>query len=404
MRALLLAGGRGANMIPFSETRPKPMIPVAGEYVIKHTLSQLQKAGVRNVDIVCGHKSDLLKKELDSDSIPGMKINFIEQTGSATIGNAILSAKERFVKGEQFFLVYADTLTTANIFSAAYQTHCQNGEPVAAISHTSNSAHYGNVYLGQDALITKLVEKPGKKSGLANYVLAGVFYLHSGIFDYLAKTKGNMEKALKQMISKENLRAALWEHDWLDLAMPWDILSANMAIMSGWNSAVIHKSVTLSGVTVRGSVRIDEGVEINPGAILEGPLYIGANSFIGNDALIRPFTSISANCIIGQSAELKNCVLMQNVNIGRLCFIGDSVVGEGARIGAGCMAINHPIAGGNVKVRIGNKNIDSGLEKLGVLIGDNAYIGASNIIGAGTVVKAGKMIDHNISLPSSRKK
>ncbi len=398
MKALVLAGGRGANMVPFCTTRPKPLIPVAGEYVIDHTLRLLQSAGITTINMVVGHKGDVLKERIDKDRFGDMNIHFIDQGKSGGIGAAALSAKKWFSPDESFMMVYSDTLTTSNIFSVTYQAHCLNNGPSAAVSHAKSSENYGNVYLGKEARITKIVEKPDKNEGLANYVLSGIFVVGYSLFDYLEKNDTNMEKALATMIAKEKVQAAIWENDWLDLARPWDILSANKAIMDTWSTAKIHESVKLQGASVKGPVRIAKGAEISSGAVLEGPSYIGPGSFIGHNALIRPYTSIGAGSVIGQSVEMKNCVLFPKVIVGRMCFIGDSVVGENVDIGAGVMTINHTMDNGEISVRINKKKTESGLTKLGAFIGDNAIIGASNTIESGAIIDAGIKIDHNLSV------
>ncbi|VAX20571.1 Glucose-1-phosphate thymidylyltransferase [hydrothermal vent metagenome] len=397
MKALVLAGGRGKHMEPFSATRPNPMVPVAGQYAIDRTLNLLKEAGVNSVNLVVGHRGDIIREHLSEGHSSGVSIHFVEQGKKKGIGSAILKAKDKFTPGEHFLLVYADTMTTANIFSVTLQSFGLHNESTAAICHTSQGEMYGNVYIGPNAKITKFIEKPKKREGFGNYVFAGVFVLNTGFFDYLKSASGDMEEALKALIKDDALRASIWEEDWLDMDYPWDILTANKAMMETWKSSVIHESVEVRGSTVKGSVTIAEGVEISSGAVLNGPAYIGPGSFIGNNAIIRPFTCIGANCVIGMGVELKNCVLFPKVTVGRLSFVGDSVVGENADLGANTTIINRTIDLKPISVKVNGKKIDSGLTKLGAFIGDGAVIGASNTLGAGTVVEAGRKIDHNLS-------
>lgn len=401
MKALVLAGGRGASMTPFSATRPNPMIPIAGEYAIDRTITKLKEAGVNTVNIVLGHKGEVMREHLAADHSSGVTINFVDQGKSQEIGKAILSARDMFSPGEHFLLVYADTLTTSNIFGVIQQSFGLHNEATAAIALTSSGEKYGNVYLGQGMKITKLIEKPNKKEKLGNYVLAGVFVMPASFFDHLDRAGGSMEKALKGLVKKGLLRASIWEDDWLDLAYPWDILTANKSIMDTWRNAEIHKSVVVRDSAIAGPVHIAEGATICSGAVLEGPSYIGPGTYIGHNVLIRPYTCIGANSVIGQSSELKNCSLFQNTTVGRLSFIGDSVIGEKADLGALTMTINRLIDLQPVYVTINRKKIETGFSKLGAFIGDGAVIGASNTISAGAVITNGKVIDHNISAPKS---
>jgi bifunctional UDP-N-acetylglucosamine pyrophosphorylase/glucosamine-1-phosphate N-acetyltransferase len=398
MKALILAGGRSPNMAPFSATRPNPTLPVGETTVIDHMLCQLKQAGVNLAHVVVGHKSERLAQRLPIDHPSGVKVHLVDQGKGNTIGAAALAAADRFVPGEHFMLVYADTFTATNIFANTLQAYSLHNEPTAAICHTSATEKYGAVYLAPDAVITKIVEKPSKAEGLHNYVLAGVFVVSSSLFDHLRACRGDMAAAMERMMKKETVRAAIWEDDWLDLANPWDILTANRYAMGQWTEARINASVAIQDAEIRGPVRIQQGVTIRSGVSMEGPVFIGAGSTIGHGALIRPYTFIGPGSVVGQGAELKNCVLFENVTVGRLSFIGDSVIGAGVELGAGCMTINHSVDFKNIKVRINRKNVDSGLSKIGAFIGDGALIGASNILAAGAVVDAGTTIDHNVSV------
>ncbi len=210
-----------------------------------------------------------------------------------------------------------------------------------------------------------------------------------------------MEKALKALLKEVNLMASMWEDEWLDIVYPWEILQANRIILDSWSRSSIAKSAVLeSNVTIQGIVNIDEDVIIKAGAVLEGPCSIGKGTYIGNNSLIRSYTSIGSKCSVGYGVELKNCVVLKNSGIGRLSFIGDSVLGENVDIGAGSMTVNRTVDWKPIYVQNGKRSFPSGLVKLGAFIGDNVTIGAGNSIQPGTVVTPGKIIPARYSVTS----
>ena len=399
MKALILAGGRGSNLFPFTATRPKTMINVAGKFVLERTIELLKESGINVINIVVGHKKEKIINYFESSNHANLNLHYIEQKRSTGIGNAIFQARDRFDPGEYFILIYGDVLTAANIFSHTLQSFGSTKSPVASICLTQSSGMFGNVYLDDEMKITKIIEKP-KKPGLGNYVLSGVYILPASFFNLLKSCNKNMEKAFRKLIEKRHLSASIWEEDWIDIAYPWDILSANRIIMDSWRQATIAESVNLNGdVKINGPVFIDENVEIRSGTILEGPCYIGKGSFIGNNVLVRKYTSISANSVIGYGVELKNSILFEKANVGRLSFIGDSVLGYNIYFGSGTMTINHTNNRKSVKTKINGKNIDSHCKKLGTFAGDNVTIGTSNSLLAGTIIPSSKVIPHNHSYP-----
>ena len=183
------------------------------------------------------------------------------------------------------------------------------------------------------------------------------------------------------------------------MVWPWEILTANKMIMDSWGESSIAKTAALeANVTLQGIVKIEENVTIKAGAVIEGPCSIGRGSYIGNNSLIRSYTSLGKNCEIGSGVELKNCVVMDNTQIGRLSFIGDSVLGENVDIGSGCMTVNRSIDWKPISVKSGKHRTSTGMSKLGAFLGDGVVVGAGNMIQPGTMVQSGKVISACYSL------
>ncbi|MCS5620887.1 MAG: sugar phosphate nucleotidyltransferase, partial [Nitrospinaceae bacterium] len=335
MKAIILAAGEGAHLSPFSETRPISMIGVAGRAMLDNTFGLLKSAGINDIFIVVRHKKDKLIERLQQQDHNGLNLHYVEQKRKLGIGHAVMQIKNKISPGEYFLLLYGDTLTAENIFSKVQQSFHSFKCPVASICLPPSNQMFGNVFLNARMEITKIIEKP-KGNDLGNYVLSGVFVLPASFFKLLKSSGNSMEKALKKVVAEEGLRASMWEDEWLDVVYPWEILTANKMIMDSWQESSITKTATLeANVTLQGIVRIEAGAIIKSGAVLEGPCCIGEGSYIGNNSLIRSYTSVGKNCKVGSGVELKNCVVMDNSQIGRLSFVGDSVLGENVDMGAG---------------------------------------------------------------------
>ncbi len=398
MKALILAAGGGMNMAPFSVTRPKPMIHVAGRPILDRTFQMLRESGFSEAYLVMGQNGKKITDHFGSGQKMGMRISYIEQKKLDGIGNAILSAKSRFVAGEHFLLVYADVVAEENIISSVMQLFGLTGMPAASICLTKESASFGNVYLDNAMNITKIVEKPGRKD-MGNYVLSGIYILPYTFFGILEKCGADMAKALAMLIKAEGLKASIWEKGWMDIAYPWDILAANKMIMDNWHTSSVHESVSIKDAKIKGPVHIEEDVEIRSGAVIEGPAFIGRGSYIGNNVLIRKYSSLGAESVVGFGVEMKNCVLFGRSNIGRLSFIGDSVIGENVDVGSGTMTINDSVDGSNIKVKINNRFSNANIAKLGAFIGDGAILGSGHTVAPGSVVEPGRVIRHNLTFP-----
>ncbi|MCK6554058.1 NTP transferase domain-containing protein [Candidatus Binatia bacterium] len=402
MKALILTGGPGRRLVPFSATRPKGMTVVAGGSLIRRTLNFLRETGVTDATIVLGQHGETVRRTFDDGETLGVQITYAQQTRPSGIADAILQARDRFIPREYFILVYGDVVTAGNPFHPLLQSFNAVKGPVASVCLPGPpTGRYGNVYLS-GTRITRIVEKPTAQ-GLGNYVLAGFFVLPTEIFGLLERGQGSMEQIFDRLVREPGLHASIWEDGWLDIEHPWDILAANRMIMDTWDEARISRHATVEGnVTLSGPVRIEPGSIIKAGAIISGPCYIGRDSYVGNNALIREYSSLGAGSTVGYGVELKNCVLFGSSTVGRLSFVGDSVGGENVDIGSGTMTINERLERTPVTVDILGEPVDSGLVKLGAFLGDDVKIGGSNTIDPGTVISPGTIIPHRATVPSGR--
>lgn len=398
MRALVLAAGRGAGLYPFTNTRPKSMLPVAGEVLLRSAVEKMRAAGVSDLVVVVGHRAERIIDEFGQGARHGVTIRYVRQSEPTGIRDAARLARECFREDESFLLAYADVLASEGMYRRVVQMFGSFGQPVAAICHTPDAQNYGTVYLGEDMRIERLVEKPSARE-MGNYVLAGLFVMPYRLFDLLERL--DMDEALNELCAKEGLRSSIQEDPWLDTRHPWDLLKGNRMVMDGWREARVDGSVRLRGtVQFRGPARIERNVVIESGASIFGPCFIGEGAFLGNGVLVRPYTAIGANAVVGFGVELKNCTLLDGVRVGRMSFVSDSVVGEGAVVGSGTMTLIQNEDQSPVAVRMPGGAVDSGLDKVGSFLGDGARVGASNTLAPGSVVPPGEVIPHHCTWPA----
>ena len=132
-------------------------------------------------------------------------------------------------------------------------------------------------------------------------------------------------------------------------------------------------------------VLVGPNVKIAPTATIEGPAIIGANTEIRPGAYIRSWVITGPDCVIGNSTEMKNCVLLEHVQVPHYNYVGDAVLGNFAHMGAGSICSNLKSDGKNIVVR-GAVPYETGLRKLGGIIGDHGDIGCGCVLNPGTVI------------------
>lgn len=131
---------------------------------------------------------------------------------------------------------------------------------------------------------------------------------------------------------------------------------------------------------------VGKGTTIAPTAVLIGPAIIGRGCEIRPGAYIRENVIVGDGVVIGNSTELKNAILFNGVQVPHFNYVGDSVLGARAHLGAGAICSNFKSTGELVKVRTGTEVIPTGLRKFGAIVGDRAEIGCNAVLNPGTVV------------------
>lgn len=184
---------------------------------------------------------------------------------------------------------------------------------------------------------------------------------------------------------------------------PWDLLAITRAVVSALPPRISPDAVIENGVEIDGHVIIENGVRVLSGARLKGPVYIGARTFIGNNASVRGASSVGADSVIGAAADVKNSLVGPGAGIGTLCFVGDSVFDERVWIAGVARTSNTRLDSGTVSVFVDGVKVDTGMKSLGVFVGADVQIGSKVLIlpgrkvGARTLIGPHVIVDKNIA-------
>ena len=162
---------------------------------------------------------------------------------------------------------------------------------------------------------------------------------------------------------------------------PWEALGglAEYVRLRGIGLSETEYEKRAENVWVHKSARVVET------AVLVGPVIVGPNSFVGHSAFVRNGVIVGANCTIGTSVEVKNSIVFDDVDLAHFNYVGDSILGYGSHLGGGAITSNLRLDERTVIVR-GEKNVDTGLVKVGAMIGDRTQIGCNVVLNPGTVL------------------
>ena len=174
---------------------------------------------------------------------------------------------------------------------------------------------------------------------------------------------------------------------WFDgYEYPWELLPE----IGNFVKKMIDEGIPGYSLYAKG-VLVGEGVTVAPTATILPPAIIGSGTEIRPGAYIRGNVIIGENCVIGNSTELKNCILLNKVQVPHYNYVGDSVLGKGAHLGAGAVCSNLKADKKPVVIR-GDRDYETGLKKVGAFLGDGADVGCNCVLNPGTVVGKGSRV------------
>ncbi|MBQ9780033.1 MAG: UDP-N-acetylglucosamine pyrophosphorylase [Clostridia bacterium] len=175
-------------------------------------------------------------------------------------------------------------------------------------------------------------------------------------------------------------------------SLAWSQLST---VESPWLLIPVFKEIILAiGQTLDPAIyqKHAEGVWIArsavvaPSAAIGAPAIIGENAQIRHGAYIRGAVLVGEGCVVGNSTELKNCILFDKVQVPHFNYVGDAILGYKAHLGAGAVISNVKGDGTLISIKNGDEVIETGRRKLGAILGDYAEVGCNAVVNPGTII------------------
>lgn len=189
---------------------------------------------------------------------------------------------------------------------------------------------------------------------------------------------------VKEMYTlSETIAASIFDN----AVYPWEVLTDIKDFIME-----LGKSLPEDKFEKRGdNIWIAKSATIAPTACLNGPLIIDEEAEIRHCAFIRGSAIVGKKCVVGNSTELKNVILFNNVQVPHYNYVGDSILGYKAHMGAGSITSNVKSDKTLVIVKSDDK-IETGLKKFGAMLGDNVEVGCNSVLNPGTVIGPGSNI------------
>lgn len=187
-----------------------------------------------------------------------------------------------------------------------------------------------------------------------------------------------------------------------DIERPWALLDEPIeALLAALPSAEILGRVHPGAHLVGDRIVLGKGSRIAPGAVVEGPVWIGEDVEVRVGAYLRGGCWVGDNCVVGANVEMKRAILFPGAHAAHLNYVGDSILGNDVNLGAGAILSNFRHDGRSIEIPAGGgERLTTARRKLGAILGDGVAVGCNSVLNPGTIVGARTQIYTGVQLRS----
>ena len=353
-----MAGGEGTRLRPMTANQPKPMLPVANRPIMEHVLRLLKRHGFDETIVTVQFLAALVRNYFGDGEEFGMSLQYATEEMPLGTAGSVRNAEDA-LRDEPFLVISGDALTDMDL-TAMVNFHKEKGALLTVgLARMPNPLEFGIVITQEDGRIQRFLEKPTWGQVFSDTVNTGLYVMEPEVLAEVPP--GEMVDWSGDVFPKLLKRGAplfgyVSDGYWEDVGTLESYLKAQADVLDR------RVQTDIAGFEVSPGVWVAEGAEVDPDAILTGPLCIGDYAKIEAGAHLREYTVIGSNVVVKEGAFLHRAVVHNNVYIGqgvtlRGCVIGKNTdvmrlarIEEGAIVGDECVIEPEAYLSAKVKV------------------------------------------------------
>lgn len=340
MKAVIMAGGEGSRLRPLTCNRPKPMVPVLNRPMMAYIVDLLKKHGVTEIAVTLQYLPEAIRDYFGNGSEFGVNIRyFVEDTPLGTAGS--VKNAGAFLD-DTFIVISGDSLTDFDLSRAAGFHRQQGSLATLVLTRVATPLEYGVVITGRDGGIVQFLEKPSWGEVFSDTVNTGIYILEPEVLKYVATgAMFDFSRDLFPLLLREGrpMFGVVLEGYWCDIGNLQQYLQAHIDVLAG------KVSIEMPGRETAAGIFAGRGVEIDPAAVIRGPVFIGDNCKIGPGARLDSFSVLGNNCIIGSNATIKRSVLWNGAYVGQGAALRGAILGAGTQVQNGACVYEGAVVG-----------------------------------------------------------
>jgi mannose-1-phosphate guanylyltransferase/phosphomannomutase len=328
IRAMVLAAGVGSRLRPLTYELPKPLVPVLNRPVLHHVFDNLLRHGIKDVMVNLHTHPEQVRGYCGNGSRWNLHVHYsIEPKLLGTAG--AVKRVESFFSGGSFFVMSGDGISDIDLTEMLAFHRKRQALATMALKAVESRFDYGVTLTEKSGKIKSFLEKPLWGDVFSNKANTGIYLFEPEVLRYIPKNHFydfGSQLWPRLLALKKPIYAYETRNYWCDIGSLAEYRKCQIDSLDG------RVRINLPGRELQRGIWAEEETSISPGAVLHGPCLIGKGCKIETKAKIGPYTILGNSARISSQAVLKNCILFDNVTVGRNVHLSNCILGANGTV------------------------------------------------------------------------
>ena len=351
--AVILVGGQGTRLRPLTDRTRKDMLTLVDRPLFAYTLEHLARHGVERAVISCGHLPDQIEAAFGG-AYSSLALEYAVEVEPLGTGGAIGFAARGFEAS--FFALNGDSLREADLGELVAFHRSTGAKATILLTPVADPSRYGLVRTAADGRVETFLEKPRPEEIDTDLINAGLYVLEPEVLELIPSGRAvSIEREVFPRLAAEGeVYGIALPGYWLDIGTPESYLQAHRDVLERLFPTEVGSALGADFTLV------DETAEVDPGARLVPPVYVGPGAVVEAGARLGSLAVLGAGARLAEGGVVENSVVGSRATVGARCSVLGSVVGDDAELGVDCELHNLAVVGPGASLGSGNV-LDHGL-------------------------------------------
>ncbi len=351
MKAVILVGGEGTRLRPLTCNTTKAMVPILNKPLMELLIRYLHEHGIRDIILAMSYLPDHIQGYLGGGAALDVRLTYLTEEQPLGTAGAVKNA-EAFLD-EPFFVFNGDIVTGIDLTEMMSRHRKIKPKMSIALTPVDNPTIYGVVETDAQGMVERFVEKPSWEEVTTNVINAGIYLLEPEVLSYIPpSTPSSFEHQVFPRLLERGEPMLSYTSDayWIDIGTPEKYLKLHHDVLSGQ-----APSLSSCWGASNGGVQVSNNSTVHPSAEISGAVLIGEGSVIAKGAQIRGPAVLGPRCQVAEGALVEGAILWNDSKVGKKAILRNCIVASHSYIHEGSQVLDNCVLGDNVVVGRNNE-------------------------------------------------